>query len=316
MSTHKVEIVRLGKPEKHPNADTLEIFHVWGFTCLSRIGSFKEGDLAAYLYPDCIAPSDAPWADFLGEKRRIKAKRLRGVWSQGLLIPAPPGASEGDNVMDQLGITHYDPPEQFGTGGQAERPCDSLAHVPKYDIENLRRYASLFVEGEEIYATEKIHGTNSRYAWREDRMWCGSRTLWKRQSDQDLWWQALKQNPWIEDWCKAHPDCVLYGEVFGQVQDLKYDSKAGELKFRAFDILKGNQWFDAVDFHKEMSNSAAPILFHGPFNMEKLEEVAMGDSVLAKHLAEGIVIKPARERTSLEIGRVALKLVSNRYLDR
>lgn len=47
-----------------------------------------------------------------------------------------------------------------------------------------------------------------------------------------------------------------------------------------------------------------------------MEELAEGDSLIGKHMREGIVIKPAVERLDLELGRVSLKLVSNRYLEK
>jgi len=327
MSTHRVDVVRIKEIVKHPNADSLGLVQIHGWTCAVRLGDFSPGDLCAYIEPDYVVPADAPWAAFLAGKTRIKAKRLRGTWSQGLLIRAPEGAAEGDDVMEALGIKRWEPPIEFGTDGDAERPCEALAYVPKYDVENWRRYKHLFVEGETVYVSEKLHGGNARMAYREDRMWCGSRTQWKRppaegQQPGDPWWQALKQNPWIAEWCKANQDAVLYGEVFGQVQDLRYDADKGQVFFRAFDILRGNVWDSSVDFwgftmdEEGSKNTRVPLLYVGPYSEAKMEELAIGNSAIAKHLSEGIVIKPAAERSDPEIGRVMLKLVSNRYLER
>ena len=332
MSTHRVDVVRIKEIQKHPNADSLGLVLIHGWTCAVRLGDFQPGDLCAYIEPDYIVPSPeehpagALFA-FLGDKRRIKAKRLRGTWSQGLLVRAPEGAAEGEDVMEKLGIKRWEPPIQFGTDGDAERPCDAIAHVPKFDVENWRRYKHLLVEGEIVCVTEKLHGANARYAFREDRMWCGSRTQWKRPPAEgrqpgDPWWQGLRQNPWIETWCRANPDAVLYGEVFGQVQDLRYDTDRGQIKFAAFAVLRGNAWEKMADFWDfrvdgvEESALRVPLLYVGPYSEAKMEELSMGDSAIAKHLAEGIVITPENERTDPEIGYLQLKLVSNRYLER
>lgn len=330
MSTHRIDIVKINEIVKHPNADSLGLVQIHGFTCAVRLGDFQPGDLAVYIEPDYIVPASTEHAAgalfaFLGDKRRIKAKRLRGTWSQGLLIKAPEGTAEGDDVMEQLGIKRWEPPMEFGADGDAERPCEHLAYAPKYDVDNWRRYRHLFQEGELVYVTEKLHGASAKYAWREERMWCGSRTQWKRPPEEgkrpgDPWWQAFSQAPWIETWCKANPDCVLYGEVFGQVQDLRYDTERGQVRFRAFDVLIGNRWMGADVFYGAASGltdeQRVPLVYSGLYSEQKMEELAVGDSAIAKHLAEGIVIVPAMERTSPEIGRVKLKLVSNRYLER
>lgn len=314
MSTHKVEVVRLGPIEKHTNADTLGIVKIWGYTAIVRLDDFAEGDLVAYIEPDYVVP-ETPQFSFLKD-RRIRAKRLRGTWSQGLVTKAPEGTVEGDDVMEYLGITRYEPPQHLSIGGDAEAPCAALGSVPKYDIESLRRYAHLFTSGELVVVTEKIHGANARYAWRDDRMWCGSRTQWKRHDASSIWWKALAANPWIEIFCRTHQNAILYGEVYGQVQDLKYSAKPGEVFFRVFDVLDNGRWW-SYDELEDAIVERVPHLGIVPFDLGMLEEMSRRDSALAPHLAEGIVIRPRAERFSEELnGRVVLKLVSDRYLER
>jgi hypothetical protein len=43
---------------------------------------------------------------------RIKAKRLRGVFSMGFLMPAPAGAAEGQDLAKDLGVYKYEEPEE------------------------------------------------------------------------------------------------------------------------------------------------------------------------------------------------------------
>lgn len=316
MSTHKVEVVRLGPIEKHPNADTLGIVKIWGYTAIVRLGDFAEGDLVAYIEPDYVVP-ETPQFAFLKD-RRIRAKRLRGTWSQGLVTKAPEGAVEGDDVMERLGIARYEPPQHLSSGGDAEAPCASLSSVPKYDVESLRRYAHLISPDDLLVVTEKIHGANGRYAWREDRMWCGSRTQWKRSDPTSIWWKVLAANPWIETFCRARPTTILYGEVFGQVQDLKYGAKPGQVFFRAFDVLEHGRWWSYAEQEYALTTEQrVPDVGRGFFHLEDLERLSRADSKIAPHLAEGIVVRPWTERFSEELnGRVVLKLVSDRYLER
>lgn len=357
MSTHEVRVIRIREIEKHPNADKLGLVRIDGYTCAVALGQFKPGDLAVYIEPDYVVP-DLPQYAFLGGHRRIKSKKLRGTWSQGLLMPLNDlgiVAREGDNVMRELNITRYEPPQpgesRPGRNGaktgnsQAEKPHASLAGVAVYDLENLRKHSSEIAEGEFVVITEKIHGCNARYAYRNGRMWCGSRTQWRKSGRQswwdklktrvvrlwrrskrpnadltagNVWWRVLDTHQWIVDWCKAHQDCVLFGEVFGDVQDLKYGAEKGQLFFRAFDVMRDGKFVDAVAFNTELGLShaqRAPVLYTGPYSRSHAEDLALRDSVLAKHLSEGVVVKPLQEKRGW-CGRVALKLVSDRYLSR
>lgn len=323
MSTHSIRVIRVDSVEDHPNADRLDLVKVWGYVVAVRKGDFKVGDLAVYIEPDYIVPEGAEWASFLKD-RRIRAKRLRGIWSQGLLIPAMEGMAEGDDVMEQLGIIRYEPTITYNPNTEVETPPPQLAHVPKYDLENWRKYRNIFSEDETVYATEKVHGSSQRVSWVDGRMWVGSRTLWKREDESSPWWQAVYQNPWITEWCEAHPEWVLFGEVFGWVQSLRYGASSGDMFFRAFDIRKPNlSWMDAVEFHDVgMSgltvDQRVPLVYTGPHDHQKLVDLSLMDSVVSKtkQIAEGIVIKPERERYDSRAGRVALKLVSDRYLEK
>jgi len=112
---------------------------------------------------------------------------------------------------------------------------------------------------------------------------------------------------------------AVYGEVFGQVQNLKYGSTDGKIFFAAFDILRGNQWLDFDEAHAIGAPLPwVPLVYRGPFDKEKIIELAEGDSSYpgANHYREGVVIKPVNERTDRRIGRVQLKVVGNRYLSK
>jgi len=217
-----------------------------------------------------------------------------------------------------MGIVRYEPPEPMTTSGEDERGAPGW--YPTYDLESFRRYSHVFVPGEEVYVSEKLHGCSARYMFTEDRMWCASRTRWKKETEFSVWWRALRKAPWIEEWCRSNQGFVLYGEVFGQVQDLKYNAGKNDVFFRAFDILlPGCIWMNARDFLMELHpDHRVPSIDRGEtlFNHAAIEAMANGKSMLADHVREGIVIKPMRERIDSELGRVALKLVSDEYLER
>src|SRR5262249_32544226 len=117
MSSHAVEVVRLDKFHPHPNADRLAIVDVFGHQVCGDKDEVQPGAVAAYIPPDSVAP-DRPEFAFLDGHRRIRAKKLRGIISFGLLVKAPGGAAPGDDVAERLGITHYEPPLRLTSGGE------------------------------------------------------------------------------------------------------------------------------------------------------------------------------------------------------
>jgi len=316
-SEHTCDVVEI-KLKPHPNADALSLIMVGDFQCAVRTEDWKNGDLAVYIPPDSIVPETEQFK-FLGQHRRIKARKLRGEWSIGLLVPAPTGAKVGDDYMERLGIVHYEPQihGNFTTGG--DNIATPSGFFPKYDVLNFRKYSRLFNDEEEVIVTEKLHECNSRFTCVDNQIYCGSRRFWKQEDPNNLWWKALDQNEALRTWLKNHQDLTVYGEVFGQVQNLKYGAKPGEIFFAAFDILKGDQWLDFDEAHEiGASLPWVPLVYRGPFDKEKILAFAEGDSLYpnAQNIREGVVVKPVRERTDHHIGRVQLKVVSNKYLEK
>lgn len=354
MSTHSVNIIEISEVKPHTNADRLEIIPIGGWQVVVRKGEFKVGDKAVYIEPDYTVPLNRDEFSFLDdgkgkERHRLRAVRLRGELSYGLLIPVPKNLSHlpvGANVMSELGIERWEPKPK---GGQSSHPGNKIKvngpHIrfsPKFDLENYQRYPNLFKEGEPIWALEKIDGANARYCWNNGKMHIGSRNHWLKhdmswwekfrdwfkylfkkkknyQHPQTIWKQALEKYPQITEWCKAHPNHVLFGEVYGDVQDLKYGMQDGEVAFAAFAAINGDtgQWVD-FGFLKstlDMYNvPVVPVVYCGPFNSEVFV-LAEQDSFIGPsgHIMEGIVLLPEKERFDPNFGRVTLKYISKRF---
>lgn len=354
-STHKVEVVPVTL-EKHPNADKLSIIKVFGYTVCGNTADWQGATQAAWVPPDSLVPVARPEFNFLwgpdtcryyadGVKvtqtlrktspthALIRAKKLRGIVSYGLLVPAPADAKVGDDVSEALEVIHWNPPEpaeSLKPGGEAA-PAPAT-YSPKYDVDSFQRYANeVFKQGEAVWVTEKIHGANGRWVYTstDNQFHCGSRTEWKREFPlgaedesvaRNLWWKALYATPLLMSWLKAHPDMVVYGEVYGQVQDLKYGAKPGEVRVAIFDIMnKDGSWLNAgvgPDAFPELP--WVPLVAETVYDFDKLVELAEGPSFVpgAQHFREGIVVKPLCERSHPTIGRVNLKVVSPSYLSR
>jgi RNA ligase (TIGR02306 family) len=329
VSTFEVKVVSV-KLESHPNADSLSIVSVDGYTVCVRTADWVDGQLAAFVPPESIV-SDLPVFDFLGAKKLIKAKKLRGIPSFGLLVPAPAGAQPGDDVKDILGVTHYQPvPDEIDIVGQkrfkdfSEDEAAPSCYAPVYDLESGRKYNTVFQEGELVNCIEKIEGENWRGKWdeAEGRMKVGSHYRWKKPDPQNGFWKSLKYTPEVENFCRNNPDCVLYGESAGKVKGFNYGCKPGETMIFAFDVLKNGQWLnysEARPLVEKYGVKWAPAIAESiPYNFEKILELAEGKTLVlgANHIREGLICSPILERYDHKVGRVKLKFKSLAYLER
>jgi RNA ligase (TIGR02306 family) len=257
----------------------------------------------------------------------MKAVRLRGQLSFGLLIPVPDEFRDlpaGSCVMEAMGIRRYEPPARNMNPGvddtlpHAEWP---QVHAPKFDLEDLRKYEHLFQPGDRVYVTEKLHGGNGRVVWHNGRLYAGSRTRWLNTEIRSLWTRAMldgENAPRILELCQAHPEVVFYGEVFGPVQELRYGLKDPE--FAIFAATERGEWWQSEKLFNQTGRFDAlevPALFAGGYNRETIAALAEQDTDISTapkgHMKEGVVIVAEPPRNDPNIGRVALKLISNRY---
>jgi tRNA-binding EMAP/Myf-like protein len=353
MSEFHVECVKIGEVTKHPNADTLSCTLIHnGYPVLFKTGDFNEGDLACYIPIDALVQVSRPEFAFLdsGKGRaveRIKARRLRGVFSMGLLIRAPVSAKAGDDLREWFGVEKWEPESEkepapdnrkarrswhrtwFGSLVYRVRQLLGLApptppKVPVYDIEGLRKYQNLFQEGEAVVIREKIHGCSSRYLHTGKHFFIGSRTVMTRNGPSV--WKTVADRYCLKEKLKRYPGVVLHGEVYGSVQDLKYGVPESEdVRFVAFDALvpdgpTNRRWLNDEEleaFCALLGLPMAPVLYRGPWHRD-LVKLAEGKTTMpgANHVREGFVVRPVAERHDQHFGRVQLKLAGQDYLTR
>ena len=329
MSTHSVNIVEIEQVLPHENAERLEIVPVSGYQAVVKKGEFKVGDRAVYIEPDYTVPLDRPEFAFLAKgvigkvRHRLKAVRLRGALSYGLLIPVPEEFKDravGDDVMADMNIERYEAPVQGASGPSGANEIDKShwpkVYAPKFDIENYAKYSRLIQPEEEVVITEKIHGANARYVFSDGEFHIGSRQRWLKDDGENIWSRVAAETPGIRQMCEELDGTVLYGEIYGPVQSLRYG--LSKPKFSLFAGTRNGEWIDQdilFSMAKNLYNiEHAPVLFFGPFDEGLMKNLAEQDSVLCPgQLMEGVVIVPAKERIDMRHGRVALKHISNRY---
>ena len=92
------------KVEKHPDADRLELATILGYQCVVQKGLYIGGEKIVYITTDSLLPVEA-WTEEYRKysPKRIKAVKLRGEWSEGIIVPfsiLPVDLSDKDEGTD------------------------------------------------------------------------------------------------------------------------------------------------------------------------------------------------------------------------
>jgi RNA ligase (TIGR02306 family) len=342
VSTFQCPVVEITKWGKHPAADTLSLCQVFGQTIAFRTQDFTpEGTKsfrAIYLPEESLVPEDPRWTFLWANRtkqgkpmrevdRVVKAIKLRGIFSCGLLVPAPEDVPVGTDMAPSLGIVKYEAPEQVGTGGDnASRP-DWLptfteiesAKGPLYKDQPAARHEVFDFCGQDVIISEKIHGSNGRYVYHDGQFYVGSHHNVKAVTGTNIWTYAAQHQD-LERICRNDPGFVFFGEVYGPVQK-GYDYGKKVPTFVLFDIfdLANRQymnWGAVLLIAEDVGLPVVPLLYQGPWKgIEHAESLADGPSLLGgKNNREGCVVRTAEERWNSLIGRSVLKVIGQDYL--
>lgn len=370
MTDWNPQIVRIEKVEKHPFADALDIATVLGdYPVIIKRDEYKEGDLAGYIPIDSIVP-DIEYFHFLCPKnvekyeevegndivtktrvlgpkfpvgsvpeknRIIKAKKIRGIYSQGMLVLVEPFMEAhsitglpvaGQPIDALLGLKKWEEEEEENIPGLKRHANEEKApqgwHIPHYDIDSVRKVVSLLQPGEEIVLTEKIHGSNAGFCHDGTRLWVKSRRLYLKKDEEDMWWDiAIRYD--LENKLSKYPGFVFFGEVYGQVKKFRYDTVIQDKRLlsriRFFDIwnTKTGRYLDydeRVRICTELGLDIVPELYRGPWlGKEEMYPYAEGLTTLGgKHIREGWVLNTVKERFEPQLNsRMQVKLVGEGY---
>ena len=341
MSEFRCDVVRV-EVVAHPGADRLEVARVGGFECVVPKGQFGSGDLAVYLPEGSVVPEEV--LDELGLRgrlagaaaNRVKAMRLRGVVSQGLLLPvssrllADAGTwAVGDDVTDLLGVVKWVPPIPVHMAGGVE-PCPSKG----FDVESWQRHPGVLEPGERVQVTEKLHGTFCLLSFDLEHgpivasKGMTGRTRFRLDTDENDENLYVRVGRGFLDGIEAEAmsrgvSVSVFGEIVGpKVQDLSYG--LAEPTLFVFDAFAGvpaaSGWLppaDTADLAGRLGVRHVPVVADDvPFDQDAVVAAAADPSLLDGGLREGVVVRSTSCRRDISLGRVILKYVNPAYLTR
>lgn len=283
------------------NSDNLEriLFKEIGWNAIAKKGIYKPNDMVFFIPPESVLPLELSEAlnitNYLS-KGRVKIIKLRGNRSEGLIVN-----KEITSPYLPYILQWEDLPTIKMSGDQlpnSEIPV--IEFQVFFKMPNILNEPKTFTNGEEVYISEKIHGTNCRFGilkhpiTNEPTLYVGSHNCTLKESDDNLYWKAVKQNIDL----KTLPSgIVFYGEVYGRgIQDLHYESN---IALRIFASCKENSldYMSVEETIKLCDEFKIPrVEFHKKVyeNIEWARDIANTPSEYTdKHIREGIVLREA-----------------------
>jgi len=321
----------IGK-EQIPGADRIEIVKILGWQCVvTKEDNFQIGDKVIFIEVDSVVP-ERPEFEFLRKHNfRIKTMKLKGIVSQGLVLPLGNihgFHNEGTDVSEILGVIHYEKPISANMKGQIDGIFPSHL-VPKTDETRIQSVPDVITELENVpcYITIKCDGTSSSYILHNENFYICSRNNIMKDNDEnkDNVYVKMAHKYDIEKKLREYgKNIAIQGEICGPgLQKNPMGLKDLELfVFNVFDI-DNQKYLDYIDFKQiteKLELETVPLLsdnmlFVG-MSVEDFLEMSKGNYKGTKHPREGIVIRSLVEKDSIALeGRLSFKVINPDYKD-
>ena len=238
------------------NADKICVYGVGGWSIVDTVGKYNVGDKVIMLEIDSWVPKEL--APFLFEGKvfegvegaRLRTKKLRGVVSQGLLLPLsvafqlPPTTGvdiEGTDLTEALGIKKWDKPLDPSLSGLARGNFPSF--IPKTDAERVQNLSRSIEkrQGDSFEVTIKLDGSSiTVYSIKENdeyRDGVCSRNL-DLQEGESAFWVAAKQYNIHEKLRSTGRNLAVQGELLNTNIQGNWEKVTGLCMFvyNVFDI--------------------------------------------------------------------------------
>lgn len=310
MKDATVEII--GEVRAHPDADRLDLVKVLGFQCVTQRGLYQGGEKIVYVRPDAVLPLE-PWAEEYRKysPKRIKAVRLRGEWSEGIIVPLeilPVDLKEeavGSDVSEKIGVFHYEPPVPQDLQAKGPLPLG----IPKTDEERWENLIDVLpsLYGKKVDVTLKVDGQSCSFFYdlETDTFGVLGRNLEMKPKAPNNYTAHLERYGIREkliNYCKEHGlSLVIRGESYGAgIQGSKNNPHAkvqkGWAMFSTYDIQareyfkKGSNYY-FIGVANEMGLPHVPILESDvELTMDLIEKYSSGIDEIDGKPFEGVVL--------------------------
>ncbi|HCN78978.1 MAG TPA: RNA ligase (ATP) [Verrucomicrobiales bacterium] len=322
--------------EPIPNADAIELVRIQGWQCVVKKGEFRVGDVGVFFEIDSVPPDDERFA-FLWRPKdgsvvpqpatfRLRTIRLRGMLSQGLLMPLrqfpeiPSGLTTSADVTEILQITKWE--TQIPLNDEVDGPF--LPGVPKTDEMRVQSVPDVIAEitGKPYVITVKCDGTSATYGMnRHTGVFTVCGRNWSIKRGTNAYWHAAEKYD-LEALLGRFPQWIIQAELVGPgIQKNRLGLKGIELRvFNVYDQHVG-RYLDHDEASAILSDrglSMVDELERGEsFSHDQASLLALAEGFYpgTQNEREGLVIRPQTETHSQVLGgRLSFKAISNRFL--
>lgn len=289
-------------------ADLIHAVKIGGWTVVAQKSmGYEVGDLVVYCEIDSFIPTEiAPFLTQAGhfpkeyngiKGERLRTKKLKGVISQGLLLPlyTLDGSTyeliEWSDVSSNLGIVKWEPPAEFQS---ADTKGLFPSFIPKTDQERIQNLSSEFQEWKDQNAawevTEKLDGSSMTVFYFNGEVGVCSRNLELKEDENNTFWKAAKSSGTTAVLKSKGLNVAIQGELVGPgIQGNKYGMR--EHTFFVYDIFN-------IDEQRYFLPDERQSFCKGTF----LNHVPVLDSVLLKDKTIDEILKNAEGKSVVGIG--------------
>jgi len=354
MSTFKVSKQKISL-FTHSNADSLVLGKVGSYQLVVQKGLYNDGDEVVFA-PEKSVLTGQIKTEFekylVGPNHdRVKAVRLRGEISSGIIIPKDlvPDFDQvpiDEDISEKLGISKYEPPIPAQLAGKVK--TFDMPFVGHHDCEHAGVYVNELIDGERVVVTEKVHGSQFILAHNTDAgdTIISSKGLLKRgltieESDSNLYWMASKNDKVVEKIRHNWTGGIV--QVFGEVIPIQTGYSYGQNKptVRVFDIRLNGVSIPYDQVPRDFRDLWVPVIFDGTLELDKKEVVIYSDpekgilktktdyllpkaivdlckgnetvSGKSEHIREGVVLRPYIDRLATDGTQIRLKIINPAY---
>ena len=318
-----------------PDADKIEVAEVLGWKVVVKKGEFKVGDKGVYFEVDSFLPERPEFefmrsssyknSEILGKGFRVRTQKLRGVISQGLLLPLsilPEGVyNVDDDLTEILGVKKWMVPEvEGGVGTVIGSFCPYCSKTDEIRIQTIPEIIEE-LHDKPYYISTKMDGTSvTMWCMNGEFHVCGRSDEYK-DDENSAWWIFAHKLNIPEKVIATGRNVAIQGEMCGpKIQ--KNRLKLMELHWYVFTIVdldtgKRLSLDELIDFCDKLKIEHVPIEERGEhfnYTFEDLLERAKGQypSGQAK---EGIVIRSITNDSSKVLrSPLSFKVLNNNFL--
>ena len=322
-------------------ADRIELIKVLGWNVIAKKNEFQIGDFCIYIPIDTLVDASRPYFSNLKSEKnpdalvRIKTAKIRGVFSQGLLLPIScinlnsDEIYEGNDVSEILGVKKYEKENILTMQGVSTYNIPfPTEYISKTDEDNLKTKPNCLNEfmNKEIYITTKLDGSSMTLIKKDNKFLVCSRNLILEEGS--VMYQYVLRKKLKDTLIDISENVAIQGEFCGpKINGNQLGLKDYEFSVFTIKDLNTNKFYsldEMQNFCSKLKLKMVPLLNNfvcdNGYTINKFQELANSIYYITpnnkKTPGEGIVIRTTIPEYSNCLSKIlSCKVINQNYKD-